>query len=235
MRLLLAAAALFALAAAEAKAQAVDLELVLAVDASGSIDEDELLLQRQGYADAFVNPRVLNAIRSGYHRRIAVMFLEWAAIGCERIVVDWTPLSDAASAQAFGAAMMNAPHRSCPGGNAIGDAIAFAADSMATNGFQGERLVIDMSSDGPNTLGRRAEAARDAAVAQGIVINGLALTSPGRSWYGASLVQHYKAAIIGGPGAFVIEAEKGEAFADAVLAKLIREISALERSGPTPN
>lgn len=234
MRRLLAAAALFALVAAEAKAQAVDLELVLAVDASGSIDEDELLLQRQGYADAFAHPRVQNAIRSGYHRRIAVMFLEWAAVGCERVVVDWTPLGDAASAQAFGKAMMDAPHRSCPGGNAIGDAIAFSAASMASNAFVGERQVIDMSSDGPNTVGRRAEAARDAAVAQGIVINGLALTSPSRSWYGPGLVQHYKTAIIGGPGAFVIEAEKGEAFADAVLAKLIREISSLPRGSEPP-
>jgi hypothetical protein len=217
------------LAAAPARAEPVDLELVLAVDASGSIDEDELLLQRKGYADAFVNQRVLSAIRSGYHRRIAVMFLEWAAVGCERVVVDWTPITDAASAKAFADAVMAGPRGYCPGGNAIGDAIAFAAASMANNAYEGEREVIDVSGDGPNTLGRRVEQARDDAVARGIVINGLALIRPGRTWGGGyGLVDHYKTAIIGGPGAFVMEAEKGETFADAVQNKLVREISALE-------
>lgn len=233
-------AALVALAVAPAQAQrapnGVDLELVLAVDASGSIDEDELLLQRKGYADAFVHARVLGAIRSGYHRRIAVMFLEWAATGCERVVVDWTPISDAASAQAFAQAVMSGPRGYCPGGNAIGDAINFSAASMASNAFQGERLVIDVSGDGPNTVGSRAERARDAAVAQGIVINGLALIRPGRTWGGGyGLTEHYKTAIIGGPGAFVMETEKGEQFFDAVLSKLVREISSLAKPGPIPN
>jgi len=239
--LLAAAALLAAPSQAQRAGNGVDLELVLAVDASGSIDEDELLLQRKGYADAFQNSRVINAIRSGYHRRIAVMFLEWAAIGCERVVVDWTPISDAASAQAFAQAVMSGPRGHCPGGNAIGDAINFSAASMAGNAFHGERLVIDVSGDGPNTLGSRVERARDAAVAQGIVINGLALIRPGRPSFGFmgggayGLTEHYKTAIIGGPGAFVMETEKGEQFADAVLAKLVREISSLAQPGPIPN
>jgi hypothetical protein len=235
---LLAATALLLAAPAQAQrgGNGVDLELVLAVDASGSIDEDELLLQRKGYADAFVHPRVLSAIRSGYHRRIAVMFLEWAAVGCERIVVDWMLIADADSAQTFAQAVMSGPRGHCPGGNAIGDAINFSVASMANNAFQGERLVIDVSGDGPNTVGSRVERARDAAVAQGIVINGLTLIRPGRTWGGAyGLTEHYKSAIIGGPGAFVIEAEKGEAFFDAVLNKLVREISSLAKPGPVPN
>lgn len=218
---------LAASAVSAASAQPVDLELVLAVDASGSIDEDEMRLQRQGYARAFINDRIVNAVRSGYHGAIAVMYLEWAAVGCERILVDWTRLSDAASAQAFADAIKNAPPSiPCPGGNAIGDAIAFSAANMASNEWQGERMVIDVSGDGPNTLGRPAPLARDAAVAQGIVINGLAIIRA--SWYGRSLADHYRSNIIGGPGAFVMEAEKGETFADAVLNKLVREIAALE-------
>ena len=41
------------------------------------------------------------------------------------------------------------------------------------NGYAGDRRVIDVSGDGPNNRGRPVTAARDAAVAQGIVINGL--------------------------------------------------------------
>lgn len=225
----LGAAVAFAMAivSAPAHAQAVDLELVLAVDASGSIDEDEMRLQRQGYASAFMNERVVQVLRSGYHRSIAVMYLEWAAVGCERIAVNWTRLHDRASAEAFAAAIMAAPTpQYCPGGNAIGDAIAFASANLLGNSFKGERMVIDVSGDGPNTLGRPVTLARDAAVAQGIVINGLAILRAS-SWYGRSLTQHYETSIIGGPGAFVMEAEKGETFADAVLNKLVREIASL--------
>lgn len=214
----------FALPAA---AELVDLELVLAVDASGSIDEDEMRLQRQGYADAFVNERVVRALSGGFHRSIAVLYLEWAATGCEQVAVNWTKLNDAELAKAFATAIMTAPRsQSCPGGNAIGDAIAFAAAQINGNDFDSERMVIDVSGDGPNTLGRPVTVARDAAVAQGITINGLAILRAS-SWYGSTLTEHYRNSIIGGPGAFVMEAEKGEAFADAVLNKLVREIASL--------
>ncbi len=43
----------------------VDLELVLAVDCSGSIDDDEFALQIRGYAAAFAHPAIIAAIRSG--------------------------------------------------------------------------------------------------------------------------------------------------------------------------
>ena len=42
----------------------VDLELVLAADGSGSIDDEELRLQREGYARAVRNPRVLELLTS---------------------------------------------------------------------------------------------------------------------------------------------------------------------------
>ena len=44
---------------APARAESVDLELVFAADGSGSIDDDELRLQRQGWADALTSPEVL--------------------------------------------------------------------------------------------------------------------------------------------------------------------------------
>ena len=71
-----------------AAAAPLDLELVLAVDSSGSIDEEEAELQRRGYANAFLSRRVLDAIRSGYGQAIAVLYLEWAAEGCETIA-EW--------------------------------------------------------------------------------------------------------------------------------------------------
>ena len=66
--LLLAALAAFPASAQEAR-EPVDLELVLLADATGSIDDAEIRLQRQGYADAMVDPQVLWAIANGGQRR----------------------------------------------------------------------------------------------------------------------------------------------------------------------
>lgn len=220
------------LAASQVPAQdsaTVDLELVLAVDSSGSIDEDEAQLQRGGWAGAITHPRVLGAIRSGRHGAVAVMFLEWAAPGCETISVPWTRLTDAASAQAFANAIMAAPRVHCPGGNAIGDAVVFAAQEIHGNAFRGERRVIDVSGDGPNTRGRPIEPIRDAVVASGVTINGLALLR--RRAFFAPLDEYFRQSLIGGPGAFVISADKETEFRQAVLAKLVREIAGIETDG----
>ncbi len=211
----------------------VDLELVLAVDASGSIDEDEARLQRAGWADAITNPRVLGAIRSGGHGAIAVMFLEWAAIGCESVAVKWTRISDAVSAQKFAQGITKAGRLDCWGGNAIGDAVAFATASILTNRFQAKRLVIDVSGDGPNTLGQPILLARQRALAAGISINGLVIMDPDRFFNapgGGSLDDYYRSHIAGGPGSFVMVAKSRRAFRQAVLAKLVREIA--ESGGP---
>ncbi|NIR97450.1 MAG: DUF1194 domain-containing protein, partial [Gammaproteobacteria bacterium] len=52
---------------------AVDLELVLAVDTSRSMDYDELLLQREGYAAALEHPAVSSALSLGRLGRAAIM------------------------------------------------------------------------------------------------------------------------------------------------------------------
>ena len=52
----------------------VDIELVLAADASGSIDSEERRLQRRGYAEAIIHPRILQAVRGSYNQAIAVTY-----------------------------------------------------------------------------------------------------------------------------------------------------------------
>ncbi len=199
----------------------VDLELAFVVDASGSIDDDETRLQRQGYADALVHPRVLGAITSGFLRSIAVSYIEFAGPGCTRIGVPWSRIDGAAAATAFGAAILALDRMFCPGGNAISDAVIVATDALRTNAFLGTRRVIDVSGDGPNTLGAPVELARDLAVALGITINGLVIERPTMP----DLDVYYRQAITGGPGAFVIKAETRKSFARAILKKMILEIA----------
>ena len=78
--------------------------------------------------------------------------------------------------------------------------------------------------------------ARDVAIGQGVVVNGLAILCndcSGRPGVG-NLEQDFTDRLIGGPGAFVVTANGREAFAAAVRRKLILEISGdrLHRSSP---
>ena len=60
------------LATAARAADEVDLLLVLSSDVSRSIDAPKFKLQRDGYAAAIMNPRVIQAIRSGALGKIGV-------------------------------------------------------------------------------------------------------------------------------------------------------------------
>jgi hypothetical protein len=209
-----------------AAAEPVDVELVLAADGSGSIDDEELRFQREGYARALASEAVLEAVARGRHGRIAVAYVEWGGAGSQHVVADWAVIDGQDSAEAFGRRILEAP-RMASGWNSISGAIDFGARLIRENAFRGERLVIDVSADGAHFGGRPVQAARDDAVAEGIVVNGLVILAPGGrpAVRGADLQAHFEADVIGGFGAFVVAAEDRRRFLAAVMAKLVREIA----------
>src|ERR671934_1833958 len=95
---------------------AVDLQLVLAVDASGSVDQRRFELQMQGYVAAFRDPRVLQAIQAGATQAIAVTMVQWTGPSLQIQVLPWTLIKDAVTAQAFAAAIVATPRRLFSGG-----------------------------------------------------------------------------------------------------------------------
>ena len=155
----------------------VDLALVLAVDASGSVDQTRFELQKQGYVAAFRHPRVIGAIQSGPAQSIAVIMVQWTGPALQVTAVPWTRISDAASANAFADAIAAAPRALFGGGTSISGAIDTAMGLLFDNPYRAARRVIDVSGDGANNRGRPASAARDEAVAQGVGINGLPILS----------------------------------------------------------
>jgi len=219
-------ALMFALfTAAPAAAQtAVDLQLVLAVDASGSVDQVRFDLQKRGYVAAFRHPRVLQAIRSGASQAIAVTMAQWTGPMLQVQVVGWTLVGDADTAGAFASAIEAAPRQLFGGGTSISGAIDYATTLFPKSPFRGARRVIDISGDGSNNRGRPVTLARDEAVAAGVGINGLPILA-----LEPDLDRYYYDSVIGGPGAFVVAAQNYETFADAILKKLITEIAANER------
>ena len=221
-KLIITLAAVLALfAPAPAKAQATtDLLLVLAVDASGSVNQTRFELQRRGYADAFRNADVLRAIRGGSTGSIAVMMVQWTGPMLQALAVPWTLIKDEASANAFADAIEAAPRQLFGGGTSISGAIDYAMLLFPTAPYTGFKRVIDISGDGSNNRGRDVREARDEAVREGVVINGLPIVS-----LEYDLDKYYFNNVIGGPGSFMVPADSYENFAQAVLRKLILEIA----------
>ncbi len=213
---------------------AVDLELVLLADSSGSIDTSEHRLQREGYAAALLHPQVLKAITSGARQRIAVTYVEWADDTSQDVVVPWTIIDGAATAEAFAAELLKGGRRAF-GRNAIGAALLKGKELIETNSIEGERQVIDFSADSANSWsGPSIADARDAVLKAGIVVNGLAIlcredTCSGRPM-AYDLEARFAREIIGGPGSFVVTVESRGGFAEAVRRKLVMEMSSMPAS-----
>ena len=222
-------------AATAAKADTpVDLQLVLAVDVSRSIDEVEAELQRRGYVEALTNDRIIDAILSGEHRRIALCYTEWAGTHYQTVVIDWSVIDSAAGARRFADKLAEAP-RSSQSWTAVGAALVHAGQRFENSGFTSKRRVIDVSGDGRTNDGPPAEIVRDRLVAQGIVINGLPVMM-NRTNFGRppdlTLDRYYEENVIGGPGSFMIVADNFDQFGRAVRTKLVREISSIQGNLP---
>lgn len=214
----------------------VDVLLVLAADVSRSVDEKKFKLQREGYAAAIVDPRVVRAMTGGPTGRIGVIFVEWASEWEQKVVVDWTVIASENDARLISARILEA-QRSFWGRTSISAAIDLSMKLLARSPFQSGRRVIDVSGDGTNNSGRDVTLARDAAIAQGVTINGLVIlsevplaTSPGHTHPPGGLTAYYENNVIGGPGAFVVEAESFETFGRLLISKLVKEIAALAQS-----
>jgi hypothetical protein len=213
------AGGLAALAGSARAAEAVDVALVLAVDSSTSVDMDEFYLQMEGYAAAMRHPALVEAIRAGRIGAVAVHFFEFADAKTHIVNIDWRRLSGTADLEAYAKELEIAPRLVVGGTTAIGDAVDFGHDALDACPFPARRQVIDISGDGASNAGRAPGAARDDALARGITINAIAILNEE-----SDLGSYYRAHVIGGPGAFCMEARDYRDFREAIREKLLREI-----------
>ena len=210
------------------RAPSVNVELVIAVDVSFSMDMDELAVQREGYAQAIVSKDFLQALRTGTGK-VAVTYFEWSMSGDEKIIIPWRVIDGPESADDVAAEIMKTPVRR-GSSTSISSAINFAVQLFEENPYRGLRRVIDISGDGPNNDGAPVTGARDAALAKGIIINGLPIMvkEPSLSTVDIeNLDLYYEDCVIGGPGAFIITIKDREKFKEAIRTKLVREVAGL--------
>ena len=223
---------------------AVDLELAVVIDMSGSVDQSEFELQRDGYAAAFNSAGVQAAIQALGDAgtggvAVSVFYFSTNTNAPNGIKIGWTQLDSAADATAFALDIAALTETFAGNGGTgftnIAAGIDTAQSSMEGNTFEGARKTIDVSGDGQqnrfldgtsstvcNSGGDAAciatiNAARDAAEAAGITINGLAIG-------GLSLLRYYQANVITSDG-FALQANFDSTFAAAVEDKIFREIT----------
>ncbi|MGD9812147.1 MAG: DUF1194 domain-containing protein [Sphingobium sp.] len=224
-----ALAALTLSASSARAADAVDVELVLAVDVSLSMSPMELEIQRDGYAAALTDDKVIEAIRSGYHGQIAITYFEWAGATTQRIIVPWTIIAGKEDAERVARQLTAAPPNSARR-TSISGALEYGSDLLAESPFRGVKRVIDISGDGPNNQGPPVDATRDQLAVQGITVNGLPLMTNGgiTSAYDVDeLDRYYADCVITGPGAFVVPVNDWSQFPEAIRRKLVLELASV--------
>lgn len=195
------------------------LALVLALDVSGSVDQNEYNLQTRGLAQALRSEEIIAAIRFPGNRAIAATVMQWSGDPHQLQVIPWTLLSDDSSINGFADKIDTVPRAFKPYSTAIGNALTFSAALFANNPFACDRQVIDVSGDGPNNEGEDVKPARNRVVSTGITVNGLAILGP-REF----LAAYYRESVVGGNGAFVISANTFKDYPEAIRKKLLREI-----------
>lgn len=218
---------MFACNASRADITEVDVELVLMVDVSRSMTANELEIQRRGYAEALKSPEVIRAMTTGMIGRVAITYVEWSGSFSQRVIVDWTLVESGEDAVAI-ADKLTAEFNSALRRTSISGAIDYGVRALEENAFVANRRVIDVSGDGPNNQGRPVTEARDEAVRQGIVINGLPLMTRegmGSTFQLEDLDVYYRKCVIGGPGAFVVPVRSWSEFPAAVRQKLVWELA----------
>jgi hypothetical protein len=212
-----------------ARAETVDVLLVLAADVSRSVGEREFKLQRDGYAAALNDPRVIQAISGGLNGAVAITFIEWSGASQQKVVVDWIVVRDEEGAADVAAAMQSAP-RPFSGLTSISAAIDFSLERLRAAPVEADKHIIDISGDGTNNAGRPITEARDEAIAAGVTINALAIINESQGFGHhtqppGGLPKYFEENVIGGFGAFMLEAKGFDKFAEAITRKLVTEIA----------
>ena len=197
------------------------------MDVSGSIDAGESALQRGGYLAAIRSPEFAAAVRAGPLGKIRLAYVEWAGDGLQQLTMPWRVIDGPEAAQAFASELAVQPAARFRRGTSISSALVFSAGLFEGGGT---RRVIDVSGDGPNNAGGMVTVARDAIVAQGIVINGLPmLLKPAQIL--PPLDRYYADCVIGGEGSFSLPVTSIGSLAEAIRMKLLRELLSADGSG----
>ncbi len=201
------------------RAAEVDMALVFAVDSSGSVSNERMAMYIEGHASAVMSPGFLAGLTNLPTGRMALAYVAWSNHDRQEYMVPWQVV-DGAEAAAEWAHTLRTAARPNAGFTSIAGAIDFCRDHLLRLAPPAARRVIDIVADGKNNDGRPVMAARDEAVAAGIVINGLPVLE-----VEPTLDTYFAEEVVGGPACFVLPVRDSASLLDAIRRKLLAEIA----------
>lgn len=214
--------------------------LALGLDVSGSVDAREYRLQLDGLATALTDPRVAQALLAPGTAPVRLAVYEWSGADYQRLLLDWTEVTDRNALTAIAARLAATARRPAPPETGLGAAMRFGAGLLAD---QPEcwRRTLDISGDGRHNQGPHPRAVQAALAGSGLTVNALVIGADaprdsGRGPAGpGALTSYFRAWVLLGPGAFVQTAPGFEAYGGAMARKLLRELELPALSALTPD
>lgn len=198
-------------------AASCDTALLLAIDVSGSINNQEYVLQMQGLADALGQAEVISALVYGKDR---IGLVHWSGSRKQRLSLDWVPIANPDDVARLAQAIRHIKRPPDHTDTAIGQALRFSRDQFARAG-DCARHVIDLSGDGAENAGGTLEAARRELADSGVILNAIAIDDPQDTF---DLTNYFRNQVIL-PGGFVMTAHGLADYPRAIRAKLLRELT----------
>jgi hypothetical protein len=213
-----------------------DANLITALDVSDSMMRHDERLEFEGLARAIVHPAVLDAIAGGRYGRIGFAVFTWASGAHFQVLVPWTLIASFDDARRVAAILRgftidrSSWERPRNGSGERGRAPELRTDISVTIDFAAalahsaphpsRRTVINVLANGTDNVAEDPRAARDRAVAEGMVVNGLVIGAP------RTLADYFGTHVRGGAGSFVLEVAAPAALIDAMIEKLLRDLVA---------
>jgi hypothetical protein len=194
------------------------LALILALDISASVDRREDGLQRGGLARALVAPEVRDAFLAAPGQAVWLTVFEWSGPRSQAELLPWLEIASADDLDLAAGAIAASRRSRDDMPTAIGNALGHAATLFRRGPGCGAQ-TLDLSGDGKNNDGFPPASAYRAFDFDRVTVNGLAIRGGE-----AGVADYYRAEVIRGPGAFVIEAESFRDYERAIRAKLVREL-----------
>jgi Ca-activated chloride channel family protein len=198
-------------------AAACETALLLAIDVSGSIDTADYRLQADGLAVALTDPEVAEALVRG---QVALAVVQWSGPAQQSLALPWQRMLDPGAVTRFAGKAAGMPRAFRGSDTAVGEAIRFSLAQFAPVG-DCIRQVIDISGDGQENAGFTDTQGRAEAVAQGVMLNAIAIEEPGPA---APVTAYYRNWVIT-PGGFVVTARGLQDYAETLRRKLLRELT----------
>lgn len=215
--------------AAGASAEPCRLSLALALDVSGSVDQQEYRLQADGLAAALADDDVKALLFALPDAPVALAVYEWSASQYQRLIQDWVLITDDAALASVVARLGALQRQPAPEPTGLGAALSYGK-RLIGSGPACWSQTLDVSGDGKNNDWPTPQQLREQRILAGLRINALVVVEDrDEERAGAretgELPAYFNTQVIQGPGAFVEVARGFEDYRRAMKRKLLKELA----------